>query len=59
MEMNFHLSNKKALFYNLRSYYESIGEDPFDNIPMTFHIKEGAKDPEYVRFSNEYKKIRN
>lgn len=25
MENNFHLSNKKALYYNMKIYYESIG----------------------------------
>lgn len=39
LEDNFHLSNKKALFFNLRNYYEAIGQDPFLAIPITFHIK--------------------
>lgn len=25
MENNFHLSNKKAIYYNMKIYYESIG----------------------------------
>lgn len=25
MENNFHLSNKKALYYNMKIYYESTG----------------------------------
>jgi hypothetical protein len=25
MENNFHLSNKKALYYNMKIYYESVG----------------------------------
>jgi len=29
MDKNYHLSNKKALFYNIKSYCESIKEDPF------------------------------
>ena len=39
IEDNYHLCNKKALLYNMKSYYESIGEDPFDALPVTFHIK--------------------
>jgi tubulin--tyrosine ligase len=29
LEDNFNLSNKKALFRNISSYYRSIGLDPF------------------------------
>jgi len=42
MDKNFHLSNKKALFYNFKSYCESINEDPFQYIPLTFHIINGV-----------------
>jgi len=27
MENNYHLSNKKAFFYNLKVYYEAIGKE--------------------------------
>ena len=30
LEDNYHLSNKKALFLNMRFYYEAIGSDPFN-----------------------------
>jgi tubulin polyglutamylase TTLL1 len=50
MENNFHLSNKCALFYNMKRYYEAIGRDPFEVIPLTFHIKRGTDDPEFYRF---------
>lgn len=39
LENNFHLGNKKALFYNMRAYYESQNQNVFDNLPLTFHIK--------------------
>jgi hypothetical protein len=29
LEFNWNLSNKKALFYNLKSYYTAVKEDPF------------------------------
>ncbi len=38
LEANWNLSNKKALFYNLKAYYEVIKDNPFDYIPVTFHI---------------------
>ena len=38
--MNHHeIAYKQALFWNLKSYYEKKGVDPFENIPMTFHVK--------------------
>lgn len=54
LENYFHLANKKALYYNLKSYYESVGEDVFQVLPLTFHIKEGVSDPEFVRFQEFY-----
>lgn len=50
LEHNYHLSNKKALFYNLVRYYDSLGMDPFSYIPMTFHIKTGENDPSFLKF---------
>lgn len=29
------------------NYYESLQKDPYDHIPLTFHIKDGRKDKEY------------
>ena len=29
LEDNFHISNKKAMFINLRNYYEALGRDVF------------------------------
>jgi tubulin monoglycylase TTLL3/8 len=47
MEVNYHLSNKYALFYNMQKYYTSKGRDPFEVLPLTFHIKKGIDDPVY------------
>jgi tubulin--tyrosine ligase len=56
MENNYHLSNKKALYYNMKIYYESAGgQDWFNVLPLTFHIKEGANDKEYLRFTELFK----
>lgn len=57
MECNFHLSNKCALFYNMRRYYEALGRDPFEVIPLTFHVKKGTEDSEFFKFLEYYKKI--
>jgi len=54
IEDNYHLSNKKALFINMKSYYEAVGEDPFLSLPVTFHVKAGLQDPEFSIFKKYY-----
>ena len=53
IEMNWHLGHKKALFMNLKYYYDSLKEDPFAILPITFHLK-GLDDPEYKNFQESY-----
>jgi hypothetical protein len=53
-EDNFHMANKKALLLNMRNYYDALGQDVFDNLPVTFHIKNGLDDPEFTRFKAYY-----
>lgn len=55
MEANHHLSNKYALFYNMNQYYSSIGRDPFEVLPLTFHIGKGIYDPSFVKFQEAFK----
>lgn len=50
LENNYHLSNKKALYYNMKIYYESINVNWWEKIPLTFHIKEGVNDKEFLKF---------
>jgi hypothetical protein len=50
IEDNFHMNNKKALYLNMKNYYDALDQDVFDNLPLTFHIKEGLDDPEFQRF---------
>lgn len=57
IEDNFHLNNKKALYINMKNYYEALGQDVFANIPLTFHIKTGLDDPEFHRFRQTYQKF--
>ena len=56
LEANYHLSNKKALFYNITRYFRSIGDNPFDHVPTTFHIKDGVRDPQYKAFLAYYQR---
>jgi hypothetical protein len=44
------------LLLNARNYYEALGENVFDNLPVTFHIKNGLEDPEFTRFKTYYDK---
>jgi hypothetical protein len=57
LECFYHLSNKKALLYNMKSYYEAIGQEPFKTLPMTFHIKDGIADKEFLRFEEFFRTI--
>lgn len=58
IEDNFHLSNKKALFWNMSWYYRAMGEDPWKALPVTFHIQNGEQDPEWSNFIEYYYQIR-
>ena len=53
LESNYHLHNKKALFYNLKKLYETENKDPFSAIPVTFHVT-GLRDRQYARFKEYY-----
>ena len=53
IENNFHLSNKKAMFYNMRNYYEALKVNVFDHLPLTFHVY-GADSKEYQKFLEYY-----
>jgi hypothetical protein len=54
IEDNYHLSNKKALFLNMKYFYEAVGENPYNALPVTFHVKAGLEDPEYQKFRQFY-----
>jgi hypothetical protein len=53
LEFNWNLSNKKALYYNMKIYYEALKENPFDYIPVTFHVKNDG-DKEWANFVSYY-----
>jgi hypothetical protein len=56
MEANYHLSNKKSLFWNMTNYYKKLGQDPFERLPLTFHVENGLNDPEFANFKNFYQR---
>lgn len=53
-ENNFHLSNKKAIYYNMKIYYESTQQCTFDYLPLTYHIKDGLTDNAFSKFEETY-----
>lgn len=57
MEDNFHLSNKKALFWNFSEYYKSMNKNPWDALPVTFHVEDGLNDLEYLKFLEYHKNL--
>jgi hypothetical protein len=59
LEDNFHLSNKKALFFNMTQYYKQLKEDPFEVLPLTFHIEHGIRDPEFDKFKLFFQLVEN
>lgn len=34
----------------MRHFYPLVEKDPFEYIPLTFHIKKGVEDPIYEEF---------
>lgn len=54
---NKELTSKKRLFYNMHSYYSSIGIDPFTKIPLTFHVSYGSYDSTFKVFVSKFMQI--
>ena len=57
LEFNQHLSNKKGLFKSLKRYYQALGKNVFDYIPITYHVKNNANDPDFQEFVESYMEI--
>lgn len=53
LEGNHQLINKKALFLNMRNYYQLMGQDPFCVLPLTFFVK-GGEDEEMRRMEEKH-----
>jgi len=56
LEYNYHLSNKKALFHNMITYYQVIGENPYKALPLTFHCAKGMEDVIFKEFLAYFEK---
>jgi tubulin polyglutamylase TTLL1 len=54
IDKNYHLCNKKALFYNLKFYSNFLNQKICDFIPMTFHIENSLQDKEFKNFLEFY-----
>ncbi|CAD8134459.1 unnamed protein product [Paramecium octaurelia] len=54
IERNYHLGNKKAMFHNMKKFYELTKQDLFQHLPITFHVS-GVKDKSYLQFLEYYK----
>lgn len=54
---NYYIGNKKALFYNLKRFYDLQGKNVFTIIPQTFHISGGVEDPHYADFLAHFRSL--
>lgn len=45
------------MFWNLKCYYDIIGREYSDTLPVTFHISKGLSDPEFHLFKENFDKI--
>ncbi|OMJ79072.1 hypothetical protein SteCoe_20973 [Stentor coeruleus] len=54
LEFNFNLADKKYLYFNMKKYYSSIGEDVFDYLPLTFHIQNADDENGFSEFTRVF-----
>ncbi|EAS02300.2 tubulin-tyrosine ligase family protein (macronuclear) [Tetrahymena thermophila SB210] len=59
LQFNYMLGNKKALFYNMRQYYQLMKDDVFNYLPLTYHLTRGTEDKEFRNFLKKFKEIEN
>lgn len=57
VERNYELCSKKRLFINMLAYYKSCGKDPFQYIPLTFHVVNGCRDANFQAFKAKFIEI--
>lgn len=41
----------------MTQYYKLLGEDPFNVLPLTFHIEHGLKDAEFDNFKRYFNQL--
>ena len=54
LECNYNLADKKFLYLNMKKYYQAIGENVFDYLPLTFHLENGEDDSSFSEFSSVF-----
>jgi hypothetical protein len=54
LKHNYVIGNKKALLKTMCLYYQQLGLNPFDRIPLTFHVVETMEDPQFLAFQKHY-----
>eukprot|EP01022_Parablepharisma_sp_SALTPOND_P029652 TRINITY_DN742_c1_g1_i13.p2 TRINITY_DN742_c1_g1~~TRINITY_DN742_c1_g1_i13.p2 ORF type:complete len:1190 (+),score=82.88 TRINITY_DN742_c1_g1_i13:407-3976(+) len=57
MEGAMSLGNKKSLYKNLKKYYAFLHKDLNSIIPLTFHIKTTAADPQFTKFKQAFTQL--
>lgn len=43
----------------MTQYYKQLKEDPFEVLPLTFHIEHGIRDPEFDKFKVFFQLVEN
>lgn len=39
-------------------YYKTLGQDPFEHLPLTFHIENGLVDKEFINFRKFFNNLK-
>ena len=56
LKNNYVIGNKKALLKTMCNYYGHINVNPFEFMPLTFHISDGLEDENFLIFQRFYHK---
>jgi len=51
---NYHLSSKKAIYWNLKAYYDILKQDYSNTLPLTFHVQNDTNDEEFKHFKEYF-----
>jgi len=54
LEDNYYIGYKKNMYKCLSLYYSLINKNISHVVPLTFHVKKGKLDPEYLKFKKVY-----
>lgn len=41
----------------MMAYYQALKQDPFDHIPVTFHVQNGQGDAQFSKFTDYFNQI--